>query len=173
MVFVGLNSLNFQRLWEVNVKTKAYLNHEFFVGMAILNIPIDHFIMNIWYKVLVILISTTMCEQKASKQKVIKNHIWSHLKFNRLSECYYVHVNVGLQLTIWIGWQFLTFATITKKIWIILFGWRWTLSMVIKLFLTILNHAYAFIVLELNIYNFAFAHMVHTTMQIVKKKSLT
>jgi hypothetical protein len=57
------------------VRTKAYLNREVFVGMTILNIPIDHFKMNIWYKVLVILISTTMCEQKTSKQNVIKNHI--------------------------------------------------------------------------------------------------
>ncbi len=75
MVCVGLNSLNFQRLREVNVRTKDYLSHEVFVGMTILNIPIGHFIMNTWYKVLMILISTTMCEQKASKQNVIKNHI--------------------------------------------------------------------------------------------------
>jgi hypothetical protein len=26
-----------------------------------------------------------MCEQKAPKQNVIKNHIWSQVKFNRLS----------------------------------------------------------------------------------------
>ncbi len=35
--------LEFLEISHMNVRTKAYLNHEVFVGITIIGIPIDHF----------------------------------------------------------------------------------------------------------------------------------
>jgi hypothetical protein len=35
--------LEFLEISHINVRTKAYLNHEVFVGITIIGIPIDHF----------------------------------------------------------------------------------------------------------------------------------
>jgi hypothetical protein len=73
MLCVWPNSLNSWRFGNVNSKTKAYSNHNVFddVSIMIIGIPM----MNLWYKVLVILANISMCEQGFAKQNAIKSHI--------------------------------------------------------------------------------------------------
>jgi hypothetical protein len=51
---------------------------------VIVGIPIGHFFINLWQKVLVILTSTSICESEFSKQNVIKSYLQSCLKLDTL-----------------------------------------------------------------------------------------